>query len=321
MVSDSMYRVKEGILGCAIGDALGTVTKNQSREYLIDHPVLKMTPSLKKGLPKGSWGDTTSLTLATMYAITKKGMDYDYIAENCVSWFTSNKFCSVDEAFDIGKTTLKSLVRFTQRKCPAYECGEATYNDNGNSALKMMFPLAFYFTANKENKDIVFDTIQKVASITHKHEISICACYIYVHFLMYLLNGNNKYAAIKNLKHLDYSMFSNATQKYFSRLLIGNIQELNIDEIKSSHFVVDTLEATLWCFLKSDNYRDCVVAATNIGGDTAVIGALAGGMASIYYGTNNIPKDWMDNIRKKDYIVEIAEEYDKYLRLRNFNQK
>ena len=69
-----MYRVKEGILGCAIGDALGTITKGAKREELLNHPVLKMTPCLKKGLPKGSWGDTTSLTLATMYAITKKGL-------------------------------------------------------------------------------------------------------------------------------------------------------------------------------------------------------------------------------------------------------
>lgn len=56
-----MYRVKEGIIGSAIGDALGTTTKGQAREYLLEHPVLKMTPCIKKGIPKGAWGDSTSL--------------------------------------------------------------------------------------------------------------------------------------------------------------------------------------------------------------------------------------------------------------------
>ncbi len=313
-----MYRVKEGIIGCAIADALGTITKNQDRNYLLEHPVLKMGPCIKKGLPKGTWGDSTSLMLAVTSAITKKGLNYDYIAENCVSWFTSNKFCAVNESFGIGKTTLKSLIRFTQREHKAYDCGESSINDNGNSSLKMMLPLIYYFHANKESKEKTYDAIKKLCSITHRHEISICACYIYVHYLLFLLNGNNKYAAIKKIKTIDYSMFSNNTLKFFSRILVGNIYELDIDEIKSSSFVVDTLECVLWCFIKSDNYKDCIIATTNIGGDTSAIGALAGAIAGIYYGTNKIPKDWYENVRKKDYLIDISEKYERYLRLLSY---
>lgn len=313
-----MYRVKEGIIGSAIGDALGTTTKGQAREYLLEHPVLKMTPCIKKGIPKGAWGDSTSLMVATTYAITKRGLDYDYIAENCVSWFTSNRFCSVGESFGIGQTTLKSLIRFTQRQKSATECGEGLIKDNGNSALKMVLPLAYYFIANKETKENVYTTIKNVCSITHRHEISICACYIYVHYAMFLLNGNNKFAAIKKLKTLDYSMFSNNTLEYFSRILVGNLSELDIDEINSTSFVVDTLESIIWCFIKSDNYKDCIIATTNIGDDTSSIGALTGALAGIYYGTNKIPKDWYDNVRRKDYLTTISEEFETYLRVSSY---
>lgn len=313
-----MYRVKEGIIGSAIGDALGTTTKGQAREYLLEHPVLKMTPCIKKGIPKGAWGDSTSLMVATTYAITKRGLDYDYIAENCVSWFTSNRFCSVGESFGIGRTTLKSLIRFTQRQKSATECGEGLIKDNGNSALKMVLPLAYYFIANKETKENVYTTIKNVCSITHRHEISICACYIYVHYAMFLLNGNNKFAAIKKLKTLDYSMFSNNTLEYFSRILVGNLSELDIDEINSTSFVVDTLESIIWCFIKSDNYKDCIIATTNIGDDTSSIGALTGALAGIYYGTNKIPKDWYDNVRRKDYLTTISEEFETYLRVSSY---
>lgn len=313
-----MYRVKEGIIGSAIGDALGTTTKGQAREYLLEHPVLKMTPCIKKGIPKGAWGDSTSLMVATTYAITKRGLDYDYIAENCVSWFTSNRFCSVGESFGIGQTTLKSLIRFTQRQKSATECGEGLIKDNGNSALKMVLPLAYYFIANKETKENVYTAIKNVCSITHRHEISICACYIYVHYAMFLLNGNNKFAAIKKLKTLDYSMFSNNTLEYFSRILVGNLSELDIDEINSTSFVVDTLESILWCFIKSDNYKDCIIATTNIGDDTSSIGGLTGALAGIYYGTNKIPKDWYDNVRRKDYLTTISEEFETYLRVSSY---
>ena len=313
-----MYRVKEGIIGSAIGDALGTTTKGQAREYLLEHPVLKMTPCIKKGIPKGAWGDSTSLMVATTYAITKRGLDYDYIAENCVSWFTSNRFCSVGESFGIGQTTLKSLIRFTQRQKSATECGEGLIKDNGNSALKMVLPLAYYFFANKETKENVYTAIKNVCSITHRHEISICACYIYVHYAMFLLNGNNKFAAIKKLKTLDYSMFSNNTLEYFSRILVGNLSELDIDEINSTSFVVDTLESILWCFIKSDNYKDCIIATTNIGDDTSSIGGLTGALAGIYYGTNKIPKDWYDNVRRKDYLTTISEEFETYLRVSSY---
>lgn len=313
-----MYRVKEGIIGSAIGDALGTTTKGQAREYLLEHPVLKMTPCIKKGIPKGAWGDSTSLMVATTYAITKRGLDYDYIAENCVSWFTSNRFCSVGESFGIGRTTLKALIRFTQRQKSATECGEGLIKDNGNSALKMVLPLAYYFIANKETKENVYTAIKNVCSITHRHEISICACYIYVHYAMFLLNGNNKFAAIKKLKTLDYSMFSNNTLEYFSRILVGNLSELDIDEINSTSFVVDTLESILWCFIKSDNYKDCIIATTNIGDDTSSIGALTGALAGIYYGTNKIPKDWYDNVRRKDYLTTISEEFETYLRVSSY---
>ena len=313
-----MYRVKEGIMGYAIGDALGMPTKGQNREYLLEHPTYKMSPSIGKGLPKGAWTDSTSLMLATTNAITKKGLNYNFIAENCVSWFTSNKYSSVCESFGIGKTTLKALIRYTKREKNAYECGEDGFENNGNSSLKMMLPIAYYFMANKATKEDVYDTISKVCSITHKHSISICACYIYVHYLMFILNGENKYIALKKLKSIDYSMFSNSTLEYFSRILIGNLAELSIDEISASSFIVDTLECVIWCFIMSDNYKDCIIATTNIGNDTSTIGALTGALAGIYYDTNKIPKDWIQDLRKKELLIQISENFEKYLRLSSY---
>ena len=94
----------------------------------------------------------------------------------------------------------------------------------------------------------------------------------------------------------------------------GNITEFDIDEINSTSFVVDTLESVLWCFMQSENYKDCTVAGANIGDDTSTIAGLTGAIAGIYYGTNKIPASWVNNLRKFDYLTTISEDYEKYLR-------
>ena len=76
---------------------------------------------------------------------------------------------------------------------------------------------------------------------------------------------------------------------------------------KSSGYVVDTLEAAIWCFLSTDSYKDCVLKSVNLGDDTDTVGAVAGGLAGLYYGIDDIPKEWIDIIPKKDWIIELAE--------------
>ena len=74
------------------------------------------------------------------------------------------------------------------------------------------------------------------------------------------------------------------------------------DEIKSTGYVVDTLEASIWCILHTDNYKDCVLKAVNLGGDTDTIAAVSGGLAGIIYGYEDIPIKWINDLQRKDII-------------------
>ena len=75
----------------------------------------------------------------------------------------------------------------------------------------------------------------------------------------------------------------------------------------SSGYVVDTLEAAIWCILNTNSYKECVLKAVNLGNDTDTVGAVVGGLAGIYYGIDNIPKEWLDVLAKKQYIKELCE--------------
>ena len=85
---------------------------------------------------------------------------------------------------------------------------------------------------------------------------------------------------------------------------VFDIVNLSKDDIKSSGYIVDTLEASLWCLLNNDNYKDGVLSAVNLGGDTDTIGAITGGLCGIIYGKKQIPREWLVKLRKRKYVEE-----------------
>ena len=84
-------------------------------------------------------------------------------------------------------------------------------------------------------------------------------------------------------------------------------ERLDEEDIKSTGYVVDTLEAAVWCFLNTDSYRDCVLKAVNLGNDTDTVGAVAGGLAGLYYGLENIPAEWIERLPRMEWMIELAE--------------
>ena len=99
----------------------------------------------------------------------------------------------------------------------------------------------------------------------------------------------------------------NEMQNYSRLWDLQSFKILNEDKIKSSGYVVDTLEAALWCFLNTDNYKECVLKAVNLGDDTDTVGAVAGGMEGLYYGIEEVPNEWLEVIPKNEEILELIE--------------
>ena len=79
------------------------------------------------------------------------------------------------------------------------------------------------------------------------------------------------------------------------------------DEIKSSGYVVDSLEAAIWCLKTTSSYKDCVLKAVNLGDDTDTVAAIAGGLAGALYGYDAIPEEWRNTLIKREYIENLCE--------------
>ena len=101
----------------------------------------------------------------------------------------------------------------------------------------------------------------------------------------------------------NYSELSN----YDRMIDLEEFKMLPENEIKSSGYVVDTLEAAVWCLINSNSYKEAVLKAVNLGDDTDTVGAVTGGLAGLFYGFENIPSEWIHVIQRREWIEQIAE--------------
>ena len=300
----------DGLMGFVVGDAMGVPLEGKSRKDLLKKPVTKMTGYGSHNMPEGTWSDDTSMMIATIDSInSKNGIDYEDIALKFAAYKNHAQYTPDHEVFGIGSITAKAIDYFEENHDNPVECGLKNIESNGNGSLMRILPIAYY-AVETHLKDIeVLELVKNISSITHAHEISIMGCYIYTRFAMFLLNGKDKYSAYSMTKCVDYTMFSDETRQYYDRLLKDDISKLKIKDIHSSGFVIDTLESCIWVLLKSENYKEAVIGAINLGGDTDTIAALTGGLAGIIYGYDFIPPEWVDKIARKEYLLDIFEEF------------
>lgn len=308
-----MGYVKDALLGFATADALGVPIEFTKRNQ--GEPLKEMVGFGSHPVPEGTWSDDTSMTIAAMDSIIdKKGIDYNDIMKRFLQWIQSAKYTATDEVFDMGIATRNALANFAYSNAEPTECGVKGFNENGNGSLMRILPFVFYAYENNMSEEEVTKFINDASSLTHAHEISRLGCKIYTDYVFELLNGKDKIQALSELQDIDYSKYySQESIDYYKRILDGSIVNEPVDKIKSSGFVVDTLEAAIWCTINNDSYEDAVVKAINLGNDTDTVGAVTGSLNGLIYGAENIPNRWLKKLRKKDYLEKLSMNFEKTL--------
>ena len=271
-------KLHDAILGLAIGDALGVPYEFKKRGSFL---CTEMVGYGTHNQPEGTWSDDTSMVLATLDSL--KSNDGKIVPKDMFErfnyWLLYGDYTAHGEVFDAGIATCKAL------QTGKSQTGEY---DNGNGSLMRILPLAFVPCTD--------DEIRAVSAITHGHRISMDACVIYVHIAKRLLAGESICKIIPTLQY----------DKPFDRL--HRIDQLSTSEIKSSGYVVDTLEAALWAVShKSNNadkeksFRNDLLDAVNLGQDTDTVGAVAGGLAGIIYGLDEV-SDWVETLQNREEL-------------------
>ncbi len=77
-------------------------------------------------------------------------------------------------------------------------------------------------------------------------------------------------------------------------------------QIRSTGYVIDTLEAAVWCLITTQSFEECLLKAVNLGDDADTTGAVAGGLAGLYYGYDAIPREWLAVLQKREWVEELC---------------
>jgi ADP-ribosylglycohydrolase len=172
-----------------------------------------------------------------------------------------------------------------------------------------ILPLVFYI----KDKPIAerYMLTRLVSSLTHGHIRSVICCFYYLEFARLLMEGKDKFEAYKQVKiivtsQLIASKINPSEIKLLSRLLQEDIYTVTEDSIGSSGYVLHTLEASIWCLLTTDSYKDAVLKAVNLGNDTDTTAAVTGGLAGLFYGYKNIPTKWINTLARSTDIEDLA---------------
>ena len=217
----------------------------------------------------------------------------DLVMVNFESWYTNSTFAANNNRFDVGNTC-KEAIEHYRRFNNTENCG-LRKGRCGNGSLMRILPTMFLHD----------EVVLKVSRLTHNNETCDLAALAYTRYARELAKGTDKNEAISVV--LDTLKNKEQYNKTVNKLS----KETSEEEIFSTGYVIDTFEAAMWCFLTTDNYKDCVLKAVNLGEDTDTIAAVAGGLAGIYYGIASdenkagIPLYWINKLQDIETINEI----------------
>lgn len=312
-------KIENIFIGFSLADALGVPVEFKSRETLRQDPVIDMRSYGTYGQPAGTWSDDSSLAFCLADSLCD-GYNLKDIATKFVKWKLADNWTPHGQVFDIGNQTRSAIYQlfdllekqdYDSLKLLKYDQDERT---NGNGSLMRILPLLFYIKGKPIKEQ--FQIVWEISALTHPHIRSAMACLIYLKFAEFVYEGLSLKIAYTKMKKVINAFFkeSDISKKevtLFNRILVNDIYKLTEDEIHSEGYVLYTLEASLWCLLNTKSYLKAVFKAINLGEDTDTTATVVGGIAAMYYGLEEVPKKWINQLAKLEDIKELSQRFEK----------
>lgn len=289
-------RAKGCLLGLACGDAVGATLEFVPRSQ-IRQPLTDMLGGGVWKLNRGEWSDDTSMALCLADSLLAcQNFDPEDQLNRYLRWATTG-YNSVREgqpAFGIGNHTRFELADF-QQTGRSYSKNNAP-DKAGNGSLMRLAPIPLFYFHQPEN---IRRYAVLSAKTTHASPACLEACGYFAEVLANALRGKPKAALFEDFEPTDFP--------HIAHIVKDDYQRKTADDIKGSGYVVESLEAALWAFWHTDNFREAILAAANLGDDADTTAAICGQIAGAYYGVENIPENWLEWLYLKDDIANIAE--------------
>ncbi len=303
-IAANQNRSRGCLIGLAVGDALGTTVEFQPPGTF--KPLTDMVGGGHFCLKKGYWTDDTSMALCLAHSLVDcQGFDaLDQMNKYC-DWMNNGFMSSIGVCFDVGVGVSSALRRFMKTGEP-YSGSKARWS-SGNGSIMRLAPIPIFYQCS------LLDATKfggESSRTTHGSELCIDACCFLSSILVHLIHGEDKGVFCR----IDYS----PNTEEISNIKSGHFVRKSYEQMTGSGYVIESLESALWCFIHTDDFASCVLAAANLGNDADTTAAIAGQLAGAYYGYDAIRFDWLDALYQHDEILVLS---DKLFTLAGHNKR
>lgn len=300
MTSASRYR--GALLGLAAGDAVGTAVEFEPPGSFT--PLDDMVGGGAFHLKPGEWTDDTSMALCLAASLVECG-GFDPVdqLERYSRWSRDGYLSSNGRCFDIGNAVAGALGRFERTHDPY--CGSVDPNTAGNGSIMRLAPVPLAYARHPRE---AVERSGESSRTTHGTATAVDACRYLGALIVGAVGGVSKedllapyFAPVAGLwdeTPLDFEI---------DEIAAGSFKDRQPPEIVGSGFVVRSLEAALWAFWTTDNFRDGCLAAVNLGDDADTTAAVYGQLAGAFYGVESIPQEWRDKLALRETIESLAD--------------
>ncbi len=285
-------RALGAFLGLAIGDALGTTLEFSARD---SKPRLEgMTGGGPFDLPCGAWTDDTAMALALAESLAASGeLDCRDLMDRFVGWCKDGEYSCTGDCFDIGITTRDALARYLQTKDPM--AGSTDPQTAGNGSLMRLAPVALRFWNHRSR---LAESAAAQSRTTHGAEQAVDACRVFAEMLADAIAGSPRVDLLEPRRFEGHPEIAG--------IVNGSWRGRRRSEVRSSGYVVHTLEAAIWAVARTGNFQNAVLLAANLADDADTVAAVTGQLAGALYGLSGIPEGWLNRVAWKERLVRVA---------------
>ncbi|KAJ5086899.1 ADP-ribosylation/Crystallin J1 [Penicillium alfredii] len=295
MAPSTESRASGAIWGVCVGDALGGPVQFMGPNTFSRVTELAFVKPFRK--PEGSFIDSHGQ------------YNHALAIQNFLDWIANGRFSTADSAWDIGFSTRLSLAiwqRHGTKDLPGTQQRVHEKFDrerqSGNGSLMRISSVGVVLWRNPE---LARQVARQQSQVTHPALACGEACELYTELVCGIMNGKDKEQLWQTVTSFPLTHPA-LTERLAQYKTIADWQAKPDADIRSSGWVVDTLEVAFWAFFKYDSWTDGVLAAVNLGGDADTAAAVYGGLAGVFYGYESIPRDWVDRMQNREMIRDIA---------------
>ncbi|MCM3631157.1 ADP-ribosylglycohydrolase family protein [Paenibacillus glycanilyticus] len=280
-------RILGGLFGVAVGDALGGTT-----EFMSEAEIRLEYGWLEEIIGGGVWEleageitDDTAMTIAVARGILQNpGDPIEAIGEHFLRWRATNPK-------DIGNIirTVFDLYDGSWSKAARLAGVLLGGKTAGNGTLMRCLPIALAY----KEAAIMEEVTKRQSEMTHEDPLATEACLIYNRIAKRLLQGDQLTPAIR----------AEISGTRYEELLLNGGAPASLPD----GFVVHTMQWVIHHLLTAESFAEVVQRAANGGGDSDTIGAIAGGLAGLYWGYDGILPKYSDKILLRQELMELGD--------------